>query len=129
MDTESGWGGKSGEPVPSVDAADIRSVWEAQREFEKRFPPSSFGLVAVAGGPSHCSEGADVRAVGYRTVFLNLLISHSPEVALHIRDGQPDEVLFRAIAEIPMVWIGEKTHEGLPFDEREFMRRLRDEHS
>jgi hypothetical protein len=127
METESGWTGRAGEPVPVVDPVDIQLVWKAQQELEKRFPRSEFGLVAVAGGKSPCSEGADVAAVGYRTAFLNLMIPYSPEIAAHVKDGQLGESLCRAIAEIPMEWIGEKGREGLPFDEKEFILRLRGE--
>jgi hypothetical protein len=127
MDTEFRWTGKPGEQVPVVDPADVRSVWEAHRELEKQFPPSSTGLTAVTGGKAKCSESADVRAVGYRTVFLSFLISHSPEVAAHVEGDAIDDNLCRAIAEVEMTWIAEAGQTGLPFDEEEFMTRLRGE--
>jgi hypothetical protein len=114
--------GNPGEPVPTVDPADIKAAWELQRQVEARNPGK---LVAIAGSVhGYCSEGADLQAVGYCAAFLGGMVPYVPEVALRIKDGKPDDVLCRAIAEIPMEWIGGGVRTGWPFDEEDFMRRL-----
>ena len=53
----------------------------------------------------------------YRAAFLEVMVRHVPEVSLRAKDGQPDELLFRTIAEIPMECMeAGVTYEGPPFD-------------
>ena len=121
-----GWTGKAGEPVPLVDPSDIRVVWEYQHEVAASLPGKHV-VIDRNNYKSRCSVGANVSAITYRTAFLKVTISLSPEVAAHVIVGQPDNRLFRAIAEIPMEWIGTEERKGLPFDKEDFTARLRDE--
>jgi hypothetical protein len=127
MDTVPILGGKPEESVPQVDPVDIKAVWQVYQDVQARNPGQQ---VAVGMGvlEHYCSKGANINAVAYRTGFLSLMVAHAAEMAPWIKDGQPDEALFRAIAETPMEWIAVGVvRQGPPFSEEEFMRRLRGE--
>jgi hypothetical protein len=117
--------GKAGESVPKVSPDDIRAVFKLQKEVAEGHPGQSVGIGASLY-ENCCSKGADIAAVWYRSAFLQMMVAQGKELAPWIDDGQPNDVLVRAIAEIPMKWIGRGVeHKGLPFDQDDFMRRLR----
>lgn len=114
------FGGKPGEPVPTVDPADIKSMWELGKVAEAR------GAKAI-GGPivrQACKPGADTGAVFYRTSLLWMMNQMAPEqLAQFTRDGQPDDALFRAAAKVPTEWMGAGVvRQGPPFDVNEFLK-------
>jgi hypothetical protein len=76
----------------------------------------------------YCSKGANIRAVFYLASFLDWIFRHEPEFAPWVKDGKPDDVVFRALAEIPMEWMQPgQIRQGPPFDGEDFMQRLRSE--
>src|SRR5579859_146246 len=116
--------GNPGEPVPEVDANDLKTFWQRTRDLQARVPEHvSIGLEANA----ICGPDTNARAVWYRTSMIAVLNHVAPEqMAPWIRDQQVSDVVFRTMASIPMEWIGPAEREGLPFDVEEFFRRLRD---
>ena len=121
------FGGKPGEPVPEVDPADLKTVWEMNRNLQARHPGQQ---VATGRGVfEHALPGADIDAIGYRTAMLSMLIHlvQRPENPIKQlsswmnADPLADSV-FTAAATVPMEWVGVTVREGLPFDINEFLR-------
>jgi hypothetical protein len=131
MSAHTNFFGEPGEPVPAVSPADIKRAWEAREAEEKRREAAGeTGLHAVAGGSESLSQAEieNRRAVGYRSFFLWAFMRYNEHVPW-IENGQPNDVLLRTFAEIPMEWMGVGvTRVGPPFDQDEFMRRLNDPH-
>lgn len=142
-------------PVPVVDAADLRSVWELMQKMKARLPKTelpensaqpgrassydlrSLGLSDANGG---CSPGANVGAVWYRILMLDLLEHIStvePFLSELITDstipptdyGKPSDAVFKALAIVPMMGLqpGGPPTEGLPIDVEELGRLIRRE--
>jgi hypothetical protein len=122
--------GEAGEPVPKVDPEDVKAAWEVGREIERRHPPDAGGLTAYAVGvgvfKAACKPGANIEAICYRGMMLGTLTRHAQEqLSPWFKEGNPEDVIFRAIAEVPMEWMGVGiTRRGLPFDFEDFMRRV-----
>jgi hypothetical protein len=72
------FGGKPGEPVPEVDAEDLKAVWQVQCEIEAQRPgqPAAIGLELMA---CVCTPRANVAAVFYRISMLTLLTYFAPD--------------------------------------------------
>jgi hypothetical protein len=118
------FGGNPGEPVPKVDTADLKAIWQLYREVQERHGDKS---VAVGYGVLEgvCKTGADVHAVAYRAAMLGLITRHGHELTGLLNDGQLDDAAFNAAAQTPMEWMGVGiVRQGLPFDVNEFMRLL-----
>jgi hypothetical protein len=119
------FGGKPGELVPRVDPDDLKTVWQF---FKGSLERSEWPVTTGADFLQRvCKPGADVQALSYRAMMLSLLIRHAQQqLAPRNTEGELDDNVFRAAAEIPMEWIGVGiTRRGLPFDVEDFMRRLR----
>jgi hypothetical protein len=114
------FGGKLGEPVPAVDPEDVETVWRIAREGEANNSKAvGFELFKHA-----CKPGTDVQAVFYRSTLIWLVSRSVPEqLARFMREGQPNDAVFRAAAKIPAEWmaVGIVQH-GPPFDVNEFLR-------
>lgn len=111
-------------PVPVVDPEDVKAAWELQRDVERRHPGE---LCAVAGGDNSCEPDPTGRAIGYRTTMLGMVRHVVPEaLAPWTKEDQLDDAVFRAIAGVPMEWIGEGGRKGWPFDVEDFVRRVRE---
>jgi hypothetical protein len=117
------FGGKEGEPVPAVDPDDVKTVWQIGRQTQASHPGKNvavgFDLMRQA-----CKPGADVEAVAYRESLAWLIDQIAPEqLAPFMREGQPDDAVFRAAAKVPTEWMGVGVvREGPPFDVNEFLR-------
>ena len=122
------FGGEPGEPVPQVDPKDVKAAWELCRDVERGRPPESKGGIAICTSVYErvCTPGANVIAVAYRTLKLNLLSTLNPEfLAPWTTEGKPQDVLFRAIALVSMEWLETGvTYYGPPFDLEQFDRLL-----
>jgi hypothetical protein len=122
--------GPPGAPVPKVDAEDVKAVWLLGRDIQARHPAKAGELRAHAVGieifKAACKPGANIPAVSYRGMMLGMLIRHAPEqLAPWLKEGNPDDAVFRAIAQVPMEWMGVGiVRNGLPFDTEDFMRRV-----
>ena len=110
--------GKAGEPVPQVDPADVKSFWALGQ-----------GVCAIGLGiiEAACKPGANIPAVVHRASQIAILAHVAPDLfAPWTKEGQLDDSVFRAAAEVPMEWIGEGVRHGLPFDVEDFMRRVQE---
>jgi hypothetical protein len=117
--------GNPGEDVPTVDVANLKSVWSFYRDVEARNPGGGVG-VAVELTRGACSAGSDIRAIWYRSALLQMLEMFPGELlARWKRSGRFDEAVFRVAATIPMKWMeGGVPQSHLPFDLGAFMREL-----
>jgi len=114
------FGGKPGEPVPAVDPEDLKAVWQIGKEAEAR------GVKAIGDVifKQACKPGADTGAVYYRATSIWMMDRFAPEpLAQFMRDGEPDDAVFRAAAKVPMEWTGVGiVQTGPPFDVNEFLK-------
>lgn len=119
--------GEAGSQVPQADPLDIKAAWDLGQSVKKDHPEGGVGI-GVEVFKAHCKPGATIAAVTFRGGQLWILGQVAPDLlAPWTKDGQFDDVIFRAIAQVPMEWIGVGiTHEGLPFDVEDFMRRVRE---
>jgi hypothetical protein len=119
--------GKPGEPVPQVDARDLRTAFEIFRAAANDHPGQHVG-VSVEVLQRDCKPGADIRAVSSRFMMLSGFLSIAPEhLAPWMKDGQLDDIVFREAAQIPMEFTGAGVQrQGWPFDVDELLRRIGD---
>jgi hypothetical protein len=115
--------GKAGEPVPVVDAADIKVMWTYGLELKAQHP----GGVAVGMDvwKQLCSPGADIRAVAYRYGMLGLL-----EMMLRAAwtGGELSENAFKVAARMDLVWMPVGVvRNGLPFSLEGFLAEVQRE--
>ncbi len=124
--------GPPGAPVPEVDAEDVKAVWELGKDIEARHPAETGELRAYAVGievfKAACKPGANIPAVSYRGMMLGMLIRHAQEqLAPWLKEGNPADAVFRAIAQVPMEWMGVGVvRKGLPLDTKDFIRRVKE---
>jgi hypothetical protein len=94
--------GIPGEPVPPVDPEELKTVFCENR-----------------------SVGPELKAVACRTMMLSaVVIDPSNALKPWIKDGLPQDVVFRVMAGIQMTWpeIGGSTN--YPIDTADFFRQL-----
>jgi hypothetical protein len=128
------FGGKAGEPVPEVDPEDLKRVWQVYDVVKKEHPGEQFAIDQLVIQQT-CKPGANVRAVSYRAGLLGLILMPIVEgrtiagekLAPWIKDGQLDDAVFHAAAQVPMEWMGVGiVTQGPPFDVDELVRRVRE---
>jgi hypothetical protein len=104
-----------GEPVPSVNLADLKSVWASYQDIES---PLHRGTVDVDSIIEHaCSPGADIDAVRYRCMMLQILERMRRDLlSTWKQNGQFQDAVFRVAARIPMNWMGEILFQRVPLD-------------
>jgi hypothetical protein len=109
------FGGKPGEPVPTVDPDDVKAVWKIRND-----PSSPTG--AASATPlllQACKPGADLHAVVYRSCFLWFMTQIAPEQL----KGFTEEAVYRAVAKVPAQWMGVGiVRKSPPYDVNEFLR-------
>ena len=128
MNLEELTGHKPGEPVPEVDPSDIKATWNLHRDAAARHSGKQFAI-GNSVVEHVCKPGADIHAVRTRTARLAIIVDvFREQLAPWIRNGELDDVIFRAVAQTPMKWmeIG-VVLEGLPFDAEDFLRRVSEE--
>jgi hypothetical protein len=115
--------GKPGDPVPTVDPSDLKTHWQKMRDLQAKSPGVTFGV--AAGAPMHLDQGSDTAAVWFRATMIAILTNNTAApMAPWISEDRVAEPVFRVMAKIPMHWIGQTVHSGLPFDMDEFFRQL-----
>ena len=116
--------GPPGDRVPVVSPADIKIVWEIQRDVEQRNPGQQVAIGAEFIRAS-CSPGADIRAVSYRATMVRMLLHVAPDqfASWRVGDNSAPAVL-EVAATIPMTWIGQEPSQGFPFDVEAFIAQL-----
>jgi len=114
------FGGNAGEPVSQVDPDDLKAIWT----FMEDSPANAAFATGVGLLQRVCKPGADIEALSYRAMMLNVLTRHAGEqLAPWSEDGRLDDQVFRAAARIQMKWMGVGiVRQGLPFDVNEFVR-------
>jgi hypothetical protein len=96
--------GTPGEPVPIVDAADLKAAWNFFRQIESEHPGGGIA-VGMELIKRTCNAGAAIGAVTYRCQMLGLLeMCRGNAVMTWKRNGRFDEAVFRVAANIPMKW-------------------------
>jgi hypothetical protein len=115
-------------PVAAVDPADLRSVWEMQRDVQRNAPnhaPSQTSSISVGLYQQACRPGAEVGAVWYRVSMLHLLAGPIGLLIPLLHDGELLDAVFNLAATFPMnkLSVGE-VNQGLPFDVQEFIKQL-----
>jgi hypothetical protein len=113
-------------PVPVVDPAELKIVWELQHKVQQMHPGEPHPGEQTGVDFSHhlkaSSPDANPFAVGYRLSMLGLLsaLSMQSGVPLEklpwIKSGKPDEFVFKALATLPM--------NGTPASAIEELRKL-----
>ena len=109
-------------PIPPVDPADLRRVWQMQRELQARV--SGGVLLDNEFYKRACSPGANVEAVWFRVSMLGMM-DMLGMLAPWIHDGVVADAVFKVAATFPMqdMAIG-VPREGLPFDVHEFFSQV-----
>jgi len=119
--------GDPGEPVASVDVADLKSVWDMYQDIASQRPGGGVGVDSSLI-ERVCSPRADIRAVVYRCQMLSLLeMLPGDLLATWKQSGQLQEAVLRVAARIPMNWMGEGVSHSLPFDVDAFFEEVRKE--
>jgi hypothetical protein len=93
--------------VPAVDAADLKSVWSMQNDFQARHPRQQVAI-DIDAHKCACKPGADVGAVCSRASMLGSLENAAESRHFEfpwMRDGRSAEIVFKIVAAIPMVRI------------------------
>ena len=111
-------------PIPPVDPADLRSVWEMQRELQAHSPGGGV-ILDVEMYKRACSPGADVESVWFRTSLIGIL-DKLGMLRPWIREGAVDDAVFKVAATFPMNGMAVSVpRQGLPFDVQEFLRQIK----
>jgi hypothetical protein len=125
------FGGEAGEPVPEVDADDVKAIWQTYREAQDAEPGRHIAIDSIVL-EKICKPGANVQAVVYRQCQLHLLktLAEQHVIPKESMDslttgGEYKDSVFQAIAKISMEWIGRGRREGLPFDVEGFLQAAR----
>jgi hypothetical protein len=106
-------------PVPAVDPADLRRVWELQEGFQVSHP----GQQSVVDIHGAYDPGTDLQAVGFRLAMLGLMRKmHAWPPNTRLPDA-----LFKALAVIPMTGMAVGVpQQQLPFDLDELLRLVQE---
>lgn len=104
-----------GEPVPSVNVGDFKSVWAFYQDIKS---PLHQGAVDVDSIIEHaCSPGANIGAILYRCMMLRFLeMMRRDLLSTWEQNGQFQDAVFRVVARIPMNHMGEGLFHHIPFD-------------
>jgi hypothetical protein len=110
-------------PVPSVGAADLKSVWAMQNDMQANVPGKQISI----GGELYkraCSAGADVRSVFTRVSQLRVL-QMMGMLAPWTQGDAVDDAVFKVAATFPMTRMRPGVvYDGLPFDLQEFLDQV-----
>ena len=113
--------GKPAEAVPTIDAADIKALWNYHQDLGVRHPEGGVAI-AIDVLKHICNPGSDTRAVAYRCAMLSLLAGML-EAAWP--GGQPSDTAFKVVARMELKWMGVGVvHNGLPFDVARFLAEV-----
>ena len=125
--------GNPGDPVPTVDPADLATVWRVGQEAEAHAreiglkPGQTIG-VGMEVYKAACQPGADVRAAWFRFTMTQALgLMEHQELAHLDQNEQLRDAVFKVAARFPMRWVGEGRLDGLPYDAEAFVREVRKE--
>jgi hypothetical protein len=120
--------GSPGEPVPSVDVEDLQAAYRLLTDPGPRPAGSGPGTVSMYAFESACKPGANLAAVTFRAIMLQVLpmMLRERASALLTKEGRFEEKVFREFASFPMSWLPVGSPpDAMPFDVEEFLRRVR----
>ena len=87
--------------MPEVDPEDLKTVWQQARDVQARHPRQNVAT-GVELMKATCKPGANVHAVGYRSMMLWVLNRFAQErLAPWVKDEQVSDAVFRTMATIP----------------------------
>lgn len=101
--------------VPAVDPADLLRVWKHIHEISARYPNQQIAI-DIRGLQKDCDPGVNLDAVWIRVSLISLLAS--PQLHLldpWMHDGEPDPVVLRVMAEVPIEAGFRNLHDETPF--------------
>jgi hypothetical protein len=119
--------GTAGEAVPAVDAEDLQTAYEILTDRAHRPAGGGRAGFSIEVFSRACKAGADISAVSYRAMMLQLLptLAHEQIGPLMKDDGKFDVMVYREFAGSPMTWLAQGSMRAeAPFDVEEFLRRL-----
>src|SRR5271154_4843777 len=110
-------------PVPSVDVADLKSIWAMQNGLQTSVPGKSISIGAESYKRA-CSAGADVRSLFTRVSQLRVL-QMLRMLAPWTHGEVLDDAVFKVAATFPMTRMQTGiVYGGLPFDLQEFLNQV-----
>ena len=116
--------GKPGEPVPVVDAADLKATLAYGRELAARYP-GVVGAIGLGVWKQLCKPGADIAAIAYRNGILRML---EMEMRAAWTGGELSENAFKVAAKMDLKWMAVGVvYEGLPVNLEEFLAEVQRE--
>jgi hypothetical protein len=113
-------------PIPSVNPADLRSVYAVQRDVQSRFPGQQVLTPDDAAWKHACSPGADLFAIAYRIAMLETLTEQGL-LSRWLHNAEQDDAVFKVLATFPMKRIQKGGQEGFPFDIQELTKQIENE--
>lgn len=129
MDQQRSWPGRNpGGAVPTVEAADLESVWNTYRDIQAQHPGKRVS-VDVTVLEHVCRQGADIGAITYRSAMLRMLEMCGGDLLAPWRNHEHlHEDVFKVAARIPMKWVEVGVQQqDLPFDVELFLQELQKE--
>ena len=110
-------------PVPSVDVADLKSVWAMQNGMQARMPGEAISFGAESYKRA-CGAGADVRSLFARVSQLRVL-QMLGMLAPWTHGEVVDDAVFKVAATFPMTRMQPGiVYDELPFDLQEFLNQV-----
>ena len=119
--------GTEGEPVPAVDAEDLKAAYEVLIDRTHQPPRNGRTGFSIDAFRRACKPGAHIPAVAYRAMMLQLLptVAREQIAPLMKDDGKFDTNVYHEFAGFPMMWSSQgSVRGGTPFDVNEFLRRV-----
>jgi hypothetical protein len=110
-------------PVPTVDPADIKSLWQQSKDLEAQ-PRAPGTMLMINHNAVACSPGANIASVVHRLGMLELA---NKAMGLNFPvtlDGKPTDAVFKAFATIPMKGIPEGGSDTPRFDLFELVKMI-----
>jgi hypothetical protein len=110
-------------PVPSVDVADLKSVWTMQHRIQAGVPGKPISISAESYKRA-CGAGADVRSLFTRVSQLRVL-QMLGMLAPWTHGEVVDDAVFKVAATFPMTRMQPGiVYDGPPFDLQEFLNKV-----
>lgn len=115
-------------PVPPVDPANLRSLWEMQRGLQTSLLQAGVGgeqtSIDIESYRRACTSGANIGALWYRLSQISLL-QMLGALAPWIHEGVIADAVFKVAASFPMEGVPFGVpRQGLPFDVEEFLSQV-----
>ena len=117
------WLNNPNNPIPIVDPADIKALWQQSKDLEAQ-PREPGSMLMINRKAAACNPGADIASVVYRLGMPQLA---NTALGLNFpvtQDGKPTDAVFKAFATIPMQGIPEGRSNTPRFDLFELVKMI-----